>query len=240
MKNVFGLGLIIALAGCVTVTETAGNATQSDPTEMAEARIALGLGYLENGSMIKARENLEKALQHAPDYYRSQLSMAHYYEAVGENDSARKMYRTALSEHPKNGNVLNNFGTFLCKQGEYDTANQYFRRAVEQPYYYLISASYENAGLCALKAGKTDNAREYFKRAINHDPNRLLSILQLTKMEIEACDYTPARLRLMDLNQRYGYQKASLKLLIELETRWEFSVRAKISNPIKFSLLRFI
>ncbi len=219
MKNVFGLGLIIALAGCVTVTETAGNATQNDPTEMAEARIALGLGYLENGSMIKARENLEKALQHAPDYYRSQLSMAHYYEAVGENDSARKMYRTALSEHPKNGNVLNNFGTFLCKQGEYDTADQYFRRAVEQPYYYLISASYENAGLCALKAGKTDNAREYFKRAIDHDPNRLLSILQLTKMEIEAGDYTPARLRLMDLNQRYGYQKASLKLLIELEKR---------------------
>ncbi len=219
MKNVFGLGLIIALAGCVTVTETAGNATQSDPTEMAESRIALGLGYLENGSMIKARENLEKALQHAPDYYRSQLSMAHYYEAVGENDSARKMYRTALSEHPKNGNVLNNFGTFLCKQGEYDTADQYFRRAVEQPYYYLISASYENAGLCALKAGKTDNAREYFKRAIDHDPNRLLSILQLTKMEIEAGDYTPARLRLMDLNQRYGYQKSSLKLLIELEKR---------------------
>ncbi|EGR2405461.1 type IV pilus biogenesis/stability protein PilW [Vibrio cholerae] len=219
MKNVFGLGLIIALAGCVTVTETAGNATQSNPTEMAEARIALGLGYLKNGSMIKARENLEKALQHAPDYYRSQLSMAHYYEAVGENDSARKMYRTALSEHPKNGNVLNNFGTFLCKQGEYDTADQYFRRAVEQPYYYLISASYENAGLCALKAGKTDNAREYFKRAIDHDPNRLLSILQLTKMEIEAGDYTPARLRLMDLNQRYGYQKASLKLLIELEKR---------------------
>ncbi|GIB05343.1 fimbrial biogenesis and twitching motility protein, putative [Vibrio cholerae] len=219
MKNVFGLGLIIALAGCVTVTETAGNATQSDPTEMAESRIALGLGYLENGSMIKARENLEKALQHAPDYYRSQLSMAHYYEAVGENDSARKMYRTALSEHPKNGNVLNNFGTFLCKQGEYDTADQYFRRAVEQPYYYLISASYENAGLCALKAGKTDNAREYFKRAIDHDPNRLLSILQLTKMEIEAGDYTPARLRLMDLNQRSGYQKASLKLLIELEKR---------------------
>ncbi|CSC24364.1 type IV pilus biogenesis/stability protein PilW [Vibrio cholerae] len=145
--------------------------------------------------------------------------MAHYYEAVGENDSARKMYRTALSEHPKNGNVLNNFGTFLCKQGEYDTADQYFRRAVEQPYYYLISASYENAGLCALKAGKTDNAREYFKRAIDHDPNRLLSILQLTKMEIEAGDYTPARLRLMDLNQRYGYQKASLKLLIELEKR---------------------
>ncbi|KQA97760.1 type IV pilus biogenesis/stability protein PilW [Vibrio metoecus] len=219
MKRMFAVGVILALSGCVTVTETSDIAAQSDPTEMAEARIALGLGYLENGSMIKARENLEKALQHAPDYYRSQLSMAHYFEMVGENDSARKMYQSALNQHPKNGNVLNNFGTFLCKQGEYDTADQYFRRAVEQPYYYLISASYENAALCALKAGKNDNAREYFKRAVDHDPNRLMSILQLTKMEIDAGDYTQARLRLMALNQRYGYQKASLKLLVELEKR---------------------
>ncbi|EEX65716.1 type IV pilus biogenesis/stability protein PilW [Vibrio metoecus] len=219
MKRMLAAGVILALSGCVTVTETSDIAAQSDPTEMAEARIALGLGYLENGSMIKARENLEKALQHAPDYYRSQLSMAHYFEMVGENDSARKMYQSALNQHPKNGNVLNNFGTFLCKQGEYDTADQYFRRAVEQPYYYLISASYENAALCALKAGKNDNAREYFKRAVDHDPNRLMSILQLTKMEIDAGDYTQARLRLMALNQRYGYQKASLKLLVELEKR---------------------
>ncbi len=38
-------------------------------------------------------------------------------------------------------------------------------------------------------------------------------------MEIEAGEYTQARIRLMSLNQRYGYQKASLKLLIELEKR---------------------
>lgn len=219
MKRVFGLGVLFALAGCVTVTESADNTLQRNPTEMAESRIALGLGYLEKGSMIKARENLEKALQHAPTYYRSQLSMAHYFEAVGEINSAQKLYSSALSQHPKNGNVLNNFGTFLCKQGEYATADEYFRRAVKQPYYYQISASYENAGLCALKAGKKDNALEYFKRAVDHDPTRVLSILQLTKMEIDAGDYTPARLRLMNLNQRYGYQKASLELLIELEKK---------------------
>lgn len=103
MKRMLAVGVILALSGCVTVTETSDIAAQSDPTEMAEARIALGLGYLENGSMIKARENLEKALQHAPDYYRSQLSMAHYFEMVGENDSARKMYQSTLNQHPKTG-----------------------------------------------------------------------------------------------------------------------------------------
>ncbi|RAH35904.1 type IV pilus biogenesis/stability protein PilW, partial [Vibrio vulnificus] len=41
------------LTGCVTVTE--GQAQKDpDPIGMAESRIALGLGYLENGAMIKA------------------------------------------------------------------------------------------------------------------------------------------------------------------------------------------
>lgn len=80
----------ISLTGCVTVTESDNHDVKSDPVEMAESRIALGLGYLDNGRMIKARENLEKALQHAPHYYRAQLSMAHYFEIVDETDAARR------------------------------------------------------------------------------------------------------------------------------------------------------
>ncbi|MBO0215289.1 type IV pilus biogenesis/stability protein PilW [Vibrio sp. Vb2880] len=207
----------ISLTGCVTVTESDNHDVKSDPVEMAESRIALGLGYLDNGRMIKARENLEKALQHAPHYYRAQLSMAHYFEIVDETDAARQTYRTALRDHPKNGNVLNNYGTFLCKHGEYQQADTYFNRAVEQPYYYLISASYENAAFCALKSGDKTKAAYYFKRAIDHDPNRVRSVLQLSKLEIEQGDFTQARIKLMAFHQRYGYQKASLELLVELE-----------------------
>ncbi|MCE7614461.1 type IV pilus biogenesis/stability protein PilW [Vibrio fluvialis] len=219
MKHVWILACVLSLTGCITVTESDNSDLKSDPVEMAESRIALGLGYLENGSMIKARENLEKAMQHAPHYYRSQLSMAHYFETVGETDSARDTYRTALRDHPKNGNVLNNYGTFLCKQGEYQQADKYFNRAVEQPYYYLISASYENAAFCSLKSGDPEKAAYYFKRAVDHDPTRVRSLLQLAKLEIERGDYTEARIKLMAFHQRYGYQKASLQLLIELEEK---------------------
>ncbi|WP_158140835.1 type IV pilus biogenesis/stability protein PilW [Vibrio furnissii] len=207
----------ISLTGCVTVTESDNHDVKSDPVEMAESRIALGLGYLDNGRMIKARENLEKALQHAPHYYRAQLSMAHYFEIVDETDAARQAYRAALRDHPKNGNVLNNYGTFLCKHGEYQQADTYFNRAVEQPYYYLISASYENAAFCALKSGDKSKAAYYFKSAIDHDPTRVRSVLQLSKLEIEQGDFTQARIKLMAFHQRYGYQKASLELLVELE-----------------------
>ncbi|EKO3643949.1 type IV pilus biogenesis/stability protein PilW [Vibrio metschnikovii] len=218
--SALGLGIsVLWLSGCVTMTEQGQAELRSTPIEMAESRIALGLGYLEQGNRVKARQSLQKALQHAPHYYRAQLSMAHYFEIVGENETAQQLYQTALREHPRNGNVLNNYGAFLCKQGEYSRADQYFMRAVEQPYYYLIPASYENAGFCALKSGDKQKAHYYFERSLNHDPNRARSILQLAKLEIDDDQFIPARLRLMKFHQQYGYQKTSLELLIELEKR---------------------
>ena len=206
-----------ALVGCVTVKEDGSPVVKADPVAMAESRIALGLGYLDGGNMIRAHDNLQQALNHAPQYYRAQLSMAHYYETVGEDIKAEQMYKRSLRQHTKNGNVLNNYGTFLCKRGAFEKADQMFNRAIEQPYYYLIPACYENAAFCALKSQDKDKARYYFTRAIDHDPHRPKSILQLAKIEIDSGDYTEARIRLMRFNQMYGVKKPSLQLMIQLE-----------------------
>ncbi|MDF2152307.1 type IV pilus biogenesis/stability protein PilW [Vibrio sp. CAU 1672] len=207
---------IATLFGCVTVTENEQN-VQSDPVSMAESRIALGLGYLEQDNMVRAYDNLQQALSHAPRYYRAQLSMAHYYEVVGEKTKAEAMYRRALQQHSNNGNVLNNYGTFLCKQGDYEKADKMFNRAINQPYYYLISASYENAAFCALKAQKEEMAAHYFTRAIDYDPNRPKSILQLASLKIDQHQFTDARRQLLRFHQMYGPQISSLQLLIRLE-----------------------
>ncbi|ALR91264.1 type IV pilus biogenesis/stability protein PilW [Vibrio alginolyticus] len=206
-----------ALVGCVTVKEDGSPVVKADPVAMAESRIALGLGYLDGGNMIRAHDNLQQALNHAPQYYRAQLSMAHYYETVGEDIKAEQIYKRSLRQHTKNGNVLNNYGTFLCKRGDFEKADQMFNRAIEQPYYYLIPASYENAAFCALKSQDKDKARYYFTRAIDHDPHRPKSILQLAKIEIDSGDYTEARIRLMRFNQMYGVKKPSLQLMIQVE-----------------------
>ena len=211
--------LFVALSGCVSVTEGEPQRVEAYPISMSESRIALGLGYMEQENMVRARENLELAIQHAPRYYRARLSMAHYYETVGETDEARKQYKSALRLDSNNGNVLNNYGTFLCKQGDYEQADRYFNQAINQPFYYLVSASYENAGFCALKSGDSDRAKYYFTRALDHDPNRVKSILQLTKIEVSQDEYRDARLRLFKFHQRYGYQIPSLQILVELESK---------------------
>lgn len=219
MKSILSILLSSLLLGCMMVEQQDSLQQNNDPIEKAESRITLGLGYLENGNMPKARENLEKALEHAPEYYRAMLAIAHYYDVVGEKDKALEAYEDALSEHEDNGQVLNNYGAFLCKIGDYRQADKYFNQAVEQPNYYLVAESYENAGLCAAKYGNFSKAKKYFSRAIDHDPQRFRSILQLSKLEIDSGEFSQARVRLLQFHQNHGYQKASLHLLANLERR---------------------
>ncbi len=117
----------ISMVGCVSVTEGPPK-IESDQCDVSESRIELGLGYMGQGNMVRARENLELAVRHAPSYYRARLSMAHYFEQVGEIDEARVTYQKALRLDSKNGNVLNNYGAFLCKQGNYEQADKYFSK----------------------------------------------------------------------------------------------------------------
>lgn len=205
------------IGGCVTVTDSAE--TKVDPIAAAETRIELGLAYIQRGQFSRAKQDFEKALEFAPSYYRSQLSMAHYYEVVGEHKMAESRYRAALKVAPNNGHVYHNYGTYLCKQGEYEKANQYFLDAVTRPNYYQIAESYENAGLCALKNKQFKSAQRYFEKSLEHDPLRPNATIQLSALEIRNGDYQLARLRLMQFHQKYGYQSPSLAVLHQLEVQ---------------------
>ncbi len=219
MKLFVILWLLFSLLGCITVTEQNGLRLESDAIEKAESRVTLGLGYLENGNMPKARENLEKALEHAPEYSRAMLAIAHYYDVVGETEKALEAYDQVISQHNDNGQVLNNYGAFLCKLGFYKKADNYFNQAVEQSHYYRIAESYENAGICAVKHRSLHKAQQYFSRALDHEPQRIRSILHLSKLEIDAGNFTNARSRLLLFHQINGTTKTSLNLLAELELR---------------------
>ncbi|USD59652.1 type IV pilus biogenesis/stability protein PilW [Vibrio sp. SCSIO 43140] len=203
------------IGGCVTVTDSAE--TKVDPIAAAETRIELGLAYIQRGQFSRAKQDFEKALEFAPNYYRSQLSMAHYYEVVGEYKMAESRYRAALKVAPNNGNVYHNYGTYLCKQEQFERADRYFLKAISQPNYYQIAQSYENAGLCALKSNKKDKARYYFNKSVEHAPLLPKATLQLAALEIQNKEYHQARLRLMKFHKKYGYQTPSLRLLINLE-----------------------
>ncbi|WP_413110873.1 type IV pilus biogenesis/stability protein PilW [Thaumasiovibrio sp. DFM-14] len=208
------------LVGCVSVEEVGNHRIkQVDPIEAADSRIALGINYMGQGEMPRARDNFQQALALAPDYYRSLLSMAYYYQQVDDFNKADNYYRQAMRKNPRNGDVLNNYGVFLCRQQRYNDAIALFERAVVLPDYPLVASSYENAGLCAISQDDNESALTYFVKALAHDPGRPLSILQLASLQIAQSNFSRARANLMKFNKQYGYKPDSLWLLIQLEEK---------------------
>ncbi|MEI8632116.1 tetratricopeptide repeat protein [Vibrio sp. PP-XX7] len=162
---------------------------------------------------MKARANLLKAKEIAPFYIRGQLAQAYYYDVIGESKKADKQYAEALSSHPHNPDALNNYGTFLCKQGQYQQAQDYFLQAYSQHRYPLIADAYENAGLCAIKAGQFPQAKLLFQKALDYDPNRIQSLVHLVDIEMTFFEYERAEKQVKQFIRQFGSTVQTTRLL---------------------------
>ncbi len=209
---------LILLSGCVSVTDNSRE-RRSDPIQIADSRIALGLAYFEQGLWERTRQNLESAVQVAPNYYRSHLTLAFYLQEVGEPEQAENAYQRAISYATRNGDVYNDYGVFLCRQNRFEESQAAFAKAIAQPHYYKIASSYENAALCALKDNDLENAKNWFQKAIDHEPNRPISSIQLATLELQEGALERVRSRMSRFHRQYDYTPASLLILIELERR---------------------
>ncbi|WP_272946910.1 type IV pilus biogenesis/stability protein PilW [Legionella londiniensis] len=151
--------------------------------EAASFNTRLGLAYLKQGDRPRAKRKLLIALEQAPDSPNVNAAMAYFLEKTGVLDKAQVYYQKAMSLAPNNGAQLNNYGAFLCRQGQYKQAENYFLRAVKDVQYENTAAAYENAGLCALAIPDTAKAAFYFNKALEQDPSRKQSLYELVKLE---------------------------------------------------------
>ncbi|HDR1025389.1 type IV pilus biogenesis/stability protein PilW [Pasteurella multocida] len=156
------------LSACVSQE---GNKT-FDSHEAAKARIELGLGYLSQHDFARAKQNFDKALSHAPNYYLSHAVLAYLYQKQGHLDLARHAYEKAIKLDKNQGDVLNNYGAFLCQQGEFEQAYKQFSQALNAPHYYQHADTYENLVWCASFAKDAVRYQQNLQHLTQFDPNR--------------------------------------------------------------------
>lgn len=139
--------------------------TTFERSEAVKARINLALAYLEQHDFPKARENIDKALAHDEKDYLPHSVLAYYYQQIGETENAANAYQKAILLSESRPDVLNNYGTFLCKQGKFEQAYANFEQALksEQPYYHQAD-TLENIALCAHSAKQRDKQAEAIAR----------------------------------------------------------------------------
>lgn len=168
--------LCIPLTACVTQTTVTAADRQHQPnldmTEAARTRVALGINYLQVGDKSQAKYNLDKALQMAPQLAEVQNALAYYYQQVQDHEAVVKAYQQAMALEPDNADSYNNFGAYLCQQGQYQQAEQLLLAAIKRPGYFRVADSYENLALCALEQNDFTHARHYLSLSLTHNATR--------------------------------------------------------------------
>lgn len=134
----------LLLCACVSSPEA-----DFDKQQAAKSRVELALGYLAQNNPSQAKLNLDKALDYAPDYYLVHSALAYFYHQQGNIERADNAYRKAIELDNEQGDVYNNYGTFLCSQGKAEQGFEQFRKALSAKYYYNQTDTYENLAICA-------------------------------------------------------------------------------------------
>lgn len=191
MKKFLSLLVCCLLSACQTSQDTV--LQQTKKISAAKINDRLGMAYLERHDILRAKQKFLLALEQAPHIPEPWYSMAYFLETTGNKDQARKYYLKAISLAPERGDALNNYGTFLCRGGEYKTAIHYFMKAAQDPSYLAQGSAYENAGLCSLKIPDVKNATAYFKKALAEDPERSNALIELAELNFRKGDFKSAR-----------------------------------------------
>lgn len=156
-----------------------------------EAYINLALAYQEKGDLDNAREVLQEGIGVIPGFLHAHFSLGGIYQSEGKTDSAVMEYQkvvalpghrhaviydleTLFSTEERTGKKLKaksfyNLGLIYAQSGEFDSAEDYFLKALE------LSPDFSQA--CANLGALYDQRRDYpkalsyFRTAVRLDPD---------------------------------------------------------------------
>lgn len=203
-----GIMVLLTVAGCVSQGEEINSVTVNDEgiplsalnynPKAANINAQLGVGYLQEGQVERAKTKLLMAQKQDPHSSEVAGAMAYYYDTTGNTQEANRYYSQAYSWAKDKGDAANNYGVFLCRQKNYKEADRYFEKAINDPNYVRTAQTYENLGLCHLAQNDSATAKDYFLEALRIDPRLASSLLQLAQISVNAKDWVAAQNYLSD------------------------------------------
>lgn len=193
------LAILLLAASLSACTSTSKGTSKK---ETAEYYSQLGAGYLQKERLELAQENLAKAIKINPNSKDGLHYSALLQERLGNMQQADVLFKRAMQLDGKNPELLNNYGSHLCKQGKYKAAVAAFTAAFKDPLYQTPEFAYTNAGICLQKAKTPQQAESYYRQALERDPNFSLALYQMAELEYARGENAKAQAFLYRYNER--------------------------------------
>ncbi len=198
---------------------SAGQTDRESRRQNSNILVELGQRYYARGEYEIALEKLTSALNIDPTSASAHTVIAILYETIGDTGAAANHYRQSLRYGGKQGDILNNYGSWLCRQRNYDEADSYFRQALADPFYKTPESALANAGTCAIAAGRMQQAEEYLSQVLQRFPDDVQALLGMASVAYSKEEYLRARAFLQRAEAHGELDRAALELAVRIEER---------------------
>ncbi len=223
--------LAAGLAGCVTTgappkspyhanndddIKTASDQTNAD--RLYNTRMELAQAYLGRNQPADALDQVKQALQAKPDNSAAYGLRGLIYASLGDTEKADESFKRAMQLAPHDGDVMHNYGWYLCQQRRFDDADAEFKRAIAEPSYRSASRTMLVEGICQQRAAKPQDAERTLSRAYELDPANPTIAYNLAAVLYRNGQFDRARFYIRRINGRAEFVSAqSLWLAAKVE-----------------------
>lgn len=224
--------LATMLQACVSTTTSTsaaappdrGSATApaepADPDRRARVRLELAGLYLSRGQGATALEEVKRALSAKPDMPEAYSLRGLIYDSLGQPELAEDSFKRSLQLAPRDGDVMHNYGWFLCQQKRFNEADALFERTVLQPQYGEVVRTRLAQGVCLARAGRWQEAERALQRSYELDPSNPVTGYNLGEVLLHQGQAERARFYLARVNSvREQATAQSLWLAARIENR---------------------
>lgn len=223
--------LLLLLSGCASSdleqeqggaglpTAQNGGQNESDVRRRARLRIELAMEYFRTRQYSIALEELRNAQAIDANYIDLHNAFALIYMELNEPKLAEESFQRALRLGPNDSETNNNYGWFLCQNGQAQKAIGHFQVALRDPLYATPAIAARNAGICSMRAGDMNAALDFLQRSFRLDPGSGLAMYYLAEVLYRTNDFMKARFYVARLNEQLEPNAASLWLAIKIERK---------------------
>jgi type IV pilus assembly protein PilF len=211
----------LPLSGCVatggSVSDGAIERSVGQNREAAEVNTELAAGYMQEGQVKVAVEKVRRAIAFDDGYGPAHHVHALLMARLGEEEKARESFARAVRLDGDNSDLANNYGGFLCSQGDYEQAQAMFRRAYSDPLYETPEYALVNSARCYQQAGQPIEALDQFRLALDKGARQPAALLGLARALYQTGEPQEAAEAMRRYESRHRHTPGSLAVAIAID-----------------------
>ena len=159
-------GPFLSVACLLAVILAACAGPSADRKKEADARMRMGVTYLDQRNLPMAMRELVKASELDPENAEIDMMIGLVYQARGDLPKAEEHLRRAIGKKPDYADARNNLGIVLAQRMKWDEAIREFEAAAANVMYTTPERAYFNLGEAYRAKGDPASAEKAYRSAL--------------------------------------------------------------------------